>query len=263
MADSVERAAGLLERAFGAGEMSATSTQSLVATDNAARRIGSSLGEPGDGDDLLLATLLIDDSLSIGQISGGEESVIAGHRSCLDVLDDHGGPVLVHTRFLSSGGMFPFRQVSRAPRLDAENYRLSGSGTPLFLQSVITLGTVMAKVREERERSVAARAFTVIITDGEDNATERSEARHVSALVRDMFDSPDDHIIAGMGIGSPDVFRPVFRDMGIPEEWILTSPANADAIRRLFRRIAKSLQLAASGDDGWLQLEAGPVSDED
>lgn len=264
MAGSIDRAAGLLERAYGSGELSEGSTQALVALNDAASRIGSSLGEAAGGGEVLLATMLVDDSLSIGQIDGGVPAVITGHGSCLDALaEQQDASVLVHTRFLNSGTAFPFRALSTATRLNKENYTLSGRGTPLYLQSVITLGTVIAKVREERERGVLARAFTVLITDGEDNDSGAFESRHVRALVRDMLESPDDHIVAGLGIGNPDHFRLVFRDMGIPEDWIRSCPADAESIRRMFRRIAKLLQLAAKGDEGWLQLEAGPVVSDD
>jgi hypothetical protein len=147
--------------------------------------------------------------------------------------------------------------------LNTENYTLAGNGTPLYKQSLMTLGTVLTKVREERERGTNARAFTVIITDGGDNASGPVADHHVRELVSNLLESPDDHIVAGLGIGSPDYFEPIFRGMGIPSEWILTCPADAAAIRRLFRRIAKSLQLAAGGDAGWRQLEAGPVSGDD
>lgn len=262
MTDQGERAAGLLEGAFADGSLSKGSTQALLAAGQVGTEVGKALGDDtGDGD-LLLATLLVDDSLSIDLIAGGLSAVTQGHNYCLDALAEEArDSVLVHTRYLNRGSLSPYRPLAEAPRLSIENYHLL-ENTPLYRQSVLTLGTVMAKVRQERERGRQVRAFTVILTDGEDNASGSVASVHVRLLMRDMLDFSDDYIVAGLGIGQPERFKPIFRGMGIPENWILTAPADAGEIRKLFRRIAKSLQLAATGDDGWLQLEAGPAPDE-
>lgn len=261
VADHRDPAAGLLERAFGDGFLSTESTQALLVAGEISSEVGEALGDAAaDGD--LLATILVDDSSSIGEIANGPSAVSQGHNYCLDALREEArDKVLVHTRYLNTGGLSPYLPLAEAPRLSPENYQARGK-TPLYQQSVLTLGAVMAKAQQQRERGGRVRAFTIIITDGEDNASGSVGAEHVRFLVADMLDFSDDYKVAGLGIGQPERFRPVFRGMGIPETWILTAPANADEIRKLFRRIAKSLQLAASGDAGWLQLEAGPVPDE-
>lgn len=262
MADGAEQAADLLQRAYASGELSAESSQALIAAGDVGREVGQALGSRGQRDELLLVTILNDDSGSIMAISGGADAVCQGHNHCLDALNqEEGAGVLVHTRYLNSGSLSSYQQLSAAVRLDAGNFNAAGGSTPLYRQSVLTLGAVMAKVQEEKAAGRRVRAFTLIITDGGDNASGELTAGHVRFLVRDMLDFSDDYIVAGMGIGSQRFFQKVFRQMGIPESWILTADSSPEEIRKLFRKIAQSLQLAASGEAGWLQLEAGPPSD--
>lgn len=264
MAEDSGRVGDLIEGAYAEGELSRRSTQALASIgDQVGVQLARALGdqEPKD-DDLLLAAILIDDSPSIGSIVGGAEAVMQGHNYCLEALEDElPSDILVLTRCLNAGTLWPFRGLIPAPRLSPENYGLKGD-TPLYQESVLTLGAVMAKAREERQRGRRVRAFSLIVTDGENYASNAVTAQEVSFLASDMLEFSDDYKVAGMGIGSPERFRTVFRSMGIPEDWILTAPASAEQIRRLFRRIAKTLRLAASGDDGWRQLEAGPPPDD-
>jgi hypothetical protein len=261
MAKEVDRGAGLLERAYADGELSEESSQALVTAGDIAAEVGRALGAPGGREKLLLVTILVDDSSSIKSI-GGADTVRLGHNHCLDALSKESGTeTLVHTRYLNAGTLSAFSPLDRATRLSSENYRPRAEITPLHKQAVITLGAVMAKVREERERARQVRAFTLLVTDGADNASGNTTTQDVRSLVRDMLEFSDDHIVAGMGIGSDAYFRPIFTAMGIPDNWILTSDATPEEIAKVFRRVAKSLQLAAGGGDtGWLQLEAGPVS---
>jgi hypothetical protein len=259
-----DRAADLLEGALREGELSAESGRAIVAAgENVGAELSRTLGAETSGDgDLLLATLLIDDSPSIGMIEGGIEAVIHGHNYCLAALaDELPSDIVVLTRLLNAGTMCAYQPLATAPRLSPENYQLRPS-TPLYRESVMTLGAVMAKAREQRQLGRRVRGFTMLVTDGEDNASGTVTAEQVAFLVRDMLELWDDYKVAGMGIGEELRFKPIFRAMGIPENWILTAPASAEDIRKLFRKIAKSLLLAASGDEGWRQLEAGPVSDD-
>lgn len=260
MAGEVKRAAHLLERSLAEGDLSKESAQALIAAGAAGAEVGKALGETEGTGDLLLVTLVVDDSASISSIKGGAAAVISGHNHCLEALEEERETaVLIHTRYLAGGSLSPYSDLTLAQRLSLENYRPNTNSTPLFRQSVLALGAVMAKVREQKERGRRVRAFTLLITDGEDNASGSTNAPHVKLLVKDMLEFSDDYIVAGMGIGPPARFRPIFRSMGIPEGWILTADASPEEIRRLFQTIAKSLQLAVSGDAGWLQLEAGPA----
>jgi hypothetical protein len=260
----IERAADLLGRAYADGELSEGSTESLRTVGNIASEVGNALGVSGEDSNLLLVTILVDDSSSILDAPYGTDAVCLGHNLCLDVLQRASGGrnVRVHTRYLNEGGLSPYLDVAGATRLSPTNYRPAVPKTPLFRQTVLTLGAVFAKVREEREQGSHVRAFTLLLTDGSDNASGDISSEHVRFLVQDMLNFSDDYIVAGMGIGSPDYFRRTFSGMGIPKGWVLTPDATAESIERVFReKVEPSLKLAAGGDEaGWAQLEAGPPS---
>jgi hypothetical protein len=123
--------------------------------------------------------------------------------------------------------------------MTSKNYEAS-QGTPLYDQSVVLLGSVLAKAQEFTRNGVVARSVTLIITDGADLHSRRSSAKDVAALVGDMTRS-EAHIIAAMGIsdGTTD-FRAVFREMGIEDRWILTPGNNPSEIRKAFQVFSQS-----------------------
>jgi hypothetical protein len=52
--------------------------------------------------------------------------------------------------------------------------------------------------------------------------------------------------------------------MGIPSDWIFTPDSTVEELRADFRKLARSLRLAASSEAGFRQLVAGgPGSDDD
>lgn len=260
MSDSFERATHLLQQTYAEGEISEGSKDALVAVGDVGVEVATSLGSDITGDELLLVSLLVDDSVSVGPYA---HAVINGHNLALDALDS-GNPaqVLVHTRYLNEGVLSPYTPLAEAARLSALNYRAIGGLTQLYRQSVITLGSVMAQTRELVARGARVRTFTLIITDGADNASEPLiSAGHVKFLVGDMLRLNTNHIVAGMGIGDEKYFREIFAAMGIPVGWILV-PQNTEAdIRVKFRTIAAKLKLATS-EAGFLQLSAGPGFDD-
>src|SRR5262250_2064121 len=85
-----------------------------------------------------------------------------------------------------------------------------GSVPPLYDQTVVLLGTVLAKAQEFADNGVPVRTVTLIITDGADEHSRRATAQTVATLVQDMQQA-ETHIVAAMGIedGSTD-FRRVF-----------------------------------------------------
>lgn len=259
MGQEIDRVAGLIGRMHESGALSPDSTQALFATGRAVQAIRYGLGHGSSADELLLATILVDDSPSIEhQIAAIQQ----GHGAMLDALapEHANSDVLVHTRAFNGGVLSPYEPIEHATRLSDRNfsrYTLQ-EGTPLYLQSLLTLGIVMTKAREEEERGAEVRTFTLIITDGEDNMSAFTTADHVSVLVKDMLEFSTNHIVAGMGIGGRGYSR-TFMSMGIPERWIFPASASVDALREVFRRIASALQLATS-EDGFRQLGAGPAS---
>ena len=95
------------------------------------------------------------------------------------------------------------------------------------------LGTVLAKSQEFALSGVPVRTVTLLITDGADVHSTRASARHVASLVEDML-MAETHIVAAMGIDDGDTdFRAAFREMGIPDAWILTPGNSAGEVRLL------------------------------
>jgi hypothetical protein len=113
-------------------------------------------------------------------------------------------------------------------------------GTPLYDQTLILLGTVLAKAQEFSDNGVPVRTVTLIITDGADAHSLRADAQSVASVVGDMLKA-ENHIIAAMGIDdSYTDFRTVFKEMGIRDEWILTPGDSDSEIRQAFQVFSQS-----------------------
>jgi hypothetical protein len=262
MSENIERAAGSVEALYRSGALSDDAKDALLVVPSVADKLAAGLGETSTGDELLLAVILVDDSTSVA-INMTEIRV--GHKLMLEALRDESfdTDVQVQTRALNRGVLSPYKSLIRAMPLTEQNY--SGSRlvpeTPLYLQSLLTLGTVMVKAQEEEERGVSVRTFSLIITDGEDNKSGTVGASHVRALVTDMLEFSTSHIVAGMGVGEKVDYRKIFLSMGIPEGWIFTPGTSVDKLRDKFHKIAHSLTLAASSEAAFAQLAPGPPSD--
>ncbi len=264
MDDEVERAAGLLERLYRDGDMSEEAKQALLRAAHAPKQIGTGLGyEPTSARDMLLVSVLVDDSTSIGSLVS---DIHYGHSIMLDALREESTgstEIQILTRALNRGLLSPFRELSRAMQLTPQNF--SGASqvprTPLYLESLLTLGTVIAKAKEQDERGASVRTFTLIVTDGQDNASGTIGAEHVRPVVIDMLHFSTNHIVVGMGIGEHHDFRRTFEAMGLSRDHIITSGATKDDLRRYFRQIAQSLTLAASSPNAFYQLASGPLPD--
>ncbi|NKB18463.1 MAG: hypothetical protein HC770_11235, partial [Pseudanabaena sp. CRU_2_10] len=134
----------------------------------------------------------------------------------------------------------PYCPLPQAIRMDTQNYN-PNLGTPLYDQTVVVLGTVLAKAQEFADNGVPVRTITLIITDGADAGSMKASAKTVAAIVRDML-AAENHIVAAMGVddGGQTDFKRVFKEMGIRDEWILT-PGNSDTeIRQAFQVFSQS-----------------------
>lgn len=260
MSSEVERTTRPLAQLYDAGELDDKPRAALEAPSIKAAILGG-LGEVSAADELLLATVLIDDSVSIAP---NMAEIRRGHNMMLDALrvDESTADVRAQTRALNYGILSPYRPISEAMRLNATNFgdrQVSPAGTPLYQQSLVTLGTVIVKAREEAARGAKVRTFTLIITDGEDNRSVDTTAGDVRLLVTDMLEFATNHIVAGMGVGEREGidFHEIFRAMGIQQRWIFSSAADIATLREAFDEISHSLRLAASSETGFLQLAAG------
>lgn len=254
--NSTRKANSLFRTAFEEGSLSEESLQALTVVDIGAQ-IEAGLGVSVDqvqSSEVVLVTMMIDDSGSI-RFGSNTERVRDGHNEVLRSLmnSKQSGNILVHTCYLNGTILFPYIPLTTPgqnngktvyypnPQLvmmDSNNYNPM-LGTPLYDQTVVLLGRVMAKYQEFTDNAVHARTVTLIITDGADEHSNARRAADVAQLVGDMLG--ENHIVAAMGIddGSTD-FRKVFREMGIRDEWILTPGNTASEIRKAFQLFSQS-----------------------
>lgn len=232
----------LFQSAQAEGLLSQHSLQVLDIFD-IGNQIQAALGTPVEevtSSEVVLVTIMPDDSSSI-QYSHNVQAVRAGHNTVLDALassqqKDH---ILIHNRYLNGQILYPYGPLEQAVRMDNQNYN-PRLGTPLYDQTVILLGTVLAKTQEFADHGVPVRTVTLLITDGADYGSTKATAHSVAALVNDML-MGENHVIAAMGIddGHTD-FHHIFTQMGIRPEWILTPGNNQRDIRQAFQVFSQS-----------------------
>ena len=239
----------LLEDAHQTGALSAKSLAALDVVDVGAQ-IQAGLGVTIDdvaASEVVLLTMMPDDSQSIAA-ANNTDAVKDGHNYVIEAMlrSKQSGEVLAHTRYLNGDVLFPYNALQHAVQMTSANYNPC-HGTPLFDQTVVLLGTVIAKAQELAQAGIAVRTVTLIITDGGDYGSQRCRAADVAAIVQDML-AQENHIVAAMGIndGSTD-FKKVFKSMGIPDRWILTPGNSASEIRRAFQVFSQSAVRAAAG----------------
>lgn len=249
----------LFQTARNEGTLSAESFQALDILDIGAQ-IQAGLGIAVDdvmASEVVLVTIMPDDSGSINY-SKNAAAVRAGHNTVLDALltTKQQDSILVHNRYLNGDVLYPYCALNQAVRMDSKNYDPS-QGTPLYDQTVVLLGTVLAKAQEFSDNGVPVRTVTLIITDGGDAHSTKASAKTVRSLVQDMLRT-ENHIIAAMGIddGYTD-FRQVFQDMGIRDEWILTPGNNQAEIRKAFQVFSQSAVRASQSAGNFSQSGLG------
>ncbi|UQA59639.1 hypothetical protein [Polyangium aurulentum] len=241
------------------GALSAEALAALAAADLGAQ-IQAGLGVAVDdveASEVVLVTVMPDDSGSIAA-AGNTQAVREGHNAVIEALaaSKQKDGILAHTRYLNGHVLYPYRPVAQAERMTAKNYDPS-LGTPLYDQTVVLLGTVIAKAQAFAQSGVPARSVTLIITDGADAGSYRSKASDVKAIVRDML-AAEQHIVAAMGIDDGSTpFRDVFRAMGIEDRWILTPRSDASEIRKAFRMFSQSAMRASQQGGGFSRTAAG------
>ncbi len=250
----------LFETAHAGGDLSDNSLQSLTVDADIGAQIQAGLGIACDdvpASEVVLVTMMPDDSHSI-RAAGNAKTVREGHNLVLDALGgaSQAGEILAHTRYLNGHVLFPYRPLDDAVRMTTRNYK-PGLGTPLYDQTAVLLGTVLAKAWEFEDNGVPVRTVTLIITDGDDVCSTRQTPAAVRSIVEDMQRN-ECHVIAAMGIhdGSTD-FRTVFRDMGIPDRWILTPGNSATEIRSAFQVFSQSAVLMSQQAVAFPQAVAG------
>lgn len=250
----------LLQGAKEDGDLSKTALDALTINADIGAQIQAGLGiAPDDvpASQVVLVTIMPDDSGSI-HFAGNTDLVREGHNIVYDSLktSKQKGGILAHTRYLNGFVLFPYRLLDDTDEMTSANYEPM-LGTPLYDQTAVLLGTVLAKTREFEESGVPVRTVTLIITDGGDCDSHVQTPKSIKAIIDDML-KRENHIIAAMGIedGSTD-FRKVFKGMGIPDQWILTTKNTEKEIRKAFQMFSQSAVRASQSSALFSQALAG------
>lgn len=259
MSQSAPNLNDLFQTARDEGLLSIASYQSLDVFDIGAQ-IQAGLGISVDdiaASEVVLVTIMPDDSGSI-QYAGNAATVRAGHNTVIDALasSQQRDSILVHNRYLNGAVLYPYCPVSQAIKMTEQNYD-PNQGTPLYDQTVILLGTVLAKAQEFADQGVPVRTVTLLITDGGDVSSCRATAQTVRSLVKDMLRA-ENHIVAAIGIDDGETdFRQVFRDMGLQDQWILTPGNGHKDIREAFQLFSQSAVRASQSAGNFSQTYLG------
>jgi hypothetical protein len=251
----------LVEGAYIDGELSMESIEVLRRSE-VAKLLPSGLGSDSAKDaEILLVTIVADDSDSIRQRKA-TKAIREGHNRLVALLRESPSSehVFVTTRFLNGTIINPFVRVQKAVLLDERNYSEANfGGTPLHHQAVVTLGTVMLQTQVLEQEHCRVRSITLIISDGEDSMkymnvpTYSSTAAEVAFIARDMSKTGN-HLLAAYAVGDDKSLISEFLKMGIERKWVLTSP---DALGSLLE-FAKAAVTASLGQKQFEQLLLGP-----
>ena len=246
-------------------------TANTINFDDLGETINDALGVSVDdvtASEVVLVTMLIDDSGSI-RFAGNTDAVRTGHNVVLDALgkSKQDDSIIVMCRYLNGTQLYPYMPLKQATRMDAGNYNPNG-GTPLYDESITTLGAVIAKSQDFLDNGIACRTVTLIVTDGADAGSYR-DAPDVKRFVSDMLRA-ENHIVAFMGIfdgqkdangnpipGTGTDFEQVATEMGIPKEWILTPGNTESEIRKAFAVFSQSAQRASQNATAFSQQAMG------
>lgn len=138
-----------------------------------------------------------------------------------------------------------------------ENYQPSGS-TPLYDNTIMLLGSVIAEVQKAKNDNRFARAGILIVSDGKDEGSSYT-AEDARKIVQDMIKSEDRHTIAFMGIRYENVdFYAIANSMGIYDvdihnpnpqkriKRIITPESDPKAIRRAFNLVSRTMLVPGS-----------------
>lgn len=260
MSSSIQNVASLLASAQTNGALSPQAASAL-AVPVVGAQIADGLGvgvDDVEASEVVLLAILIDDSGSI-QFAGNSQAVRDGHNLCVDSLKatKQKDGILGHCRYLNGKVLYEFRPIERAEQMTTKNYRADG-GTPLYDQTVVILGTVLAKAQEFEDAGVPCRTITVIVTDGADAGSHRQSSTSVRTIVLDML-RKERHIIAFMGIKDEDGvdYEFIAQEMGIPPEWILTPNSDSHSIREAFRMVSQSAVRASQTAGSFSQTALG------
>lgn len=249
----------LFRTAHEQGDLSGQSLQVLTVID-VGQQIQAGLGISAlnvQASELVLVAMMPDDSGSI-RFAGNAQAVRDGHNGVIDALmaSKQRHAIMTLTRYLNGFILNQWGLLEHAQKMDSSNYD-PNKGTPLYDQTVILLGSVMAKALEAKENGQVARTVTLVVTDGHDEHSVRNRPSDVASVVHDML-MAETHIVAAMGVddGTTD-FRRVFGEMGIPDQWVITPGNTPKEVRRAFQVFSSSAVRASQGAASFSQTALG------
>lgn len=206
-----------------------------------------------EASEVFLLTLLVDDSGSI-RFGQNAQAVRDGVNTVYQALSESksAAEILSSCRYLNGQVLDAYTPIDTATHLDSKNYNPNG-GTPLYDESVVTLGTVVAKTHEFENAGVPVRTVTVIVTDGADAGSRAQTPGTVKSIVQDMLRA-ENHLVFFVGIDdSYTDFRQVADSMGIPKEFVLTPGNSPSEIRAAMMVVSRSVVRASQGGAGFSQ----------
>lgn len=187
------------------------------------------------GSEALLVQILLDDS---GSVEPFQKNIVDGYNLILDSLSKtkKKETILITCTMLNRGLSFPFQYLLQTKKMMSLN--CSGA-TPLYENTILTLGQALVKAQEFRDAGINTRTWTLIVTDGQDTENDQSSNLYkIGQLVADMR-KQEIHRVMAMGIGDED-FQEIFLKMGISQDCILTVEKTEQEIRRAFTLASQS-----------------------
>jgi hypothetical protein len=244
MSQSSPNVSQLFKTAQQEGTLSPQAAKTLQLVDVGAN-IQNALGIPAfnvQASEVVLVTMYIDDSGSI-RFASNSQAVRDGHNLVIDSLikSKQGDNILVHTKYFNGTILYPYCPIKDAIKMDTHNYDPNG-GTPLYDETVMMLGTVMAKAQEFADNGVPVRTISLVMTDGHDEHSRKIKSpSQIAPVVKNML-MQENHIVAAMGIddGGCTNFTEIFKEMGLEDRWILTPGNTEKEIRSAFSLFSSS-----------------------
>lgn len=215
---------------------------------------------PIEADEVILVSVLIDDSQSIG-FHDNAEAIIEGHNNVIESLKGSTSKsnILFRTQYLNGYVLNDWVLLKNAQKMSEENYRHDGM-TPLYDASVVMLGSVLAEVQKAREKGKDARSGSLIVTDGKDEFSKECSAEDVSVLTqwmtRNNTEEYVEHAVAFMGIeGDKDIsYEKVSKAMGIgldSKKWLIRPGTDPMGIRRAFFTFSREMGFQIAKNNRW------------
>lgn len=185
-----------------------------------------------DSTTVLFTAVLIDDSYSILE-AGNIDGVRDGHNVAIEELKGAiQAPIIrLKTQYMKGYVLNDWLPLDECRDMNQANYEPDG-GTPLYDSTIVLARSLVDQVTRAKTETFTPSSRILIVTDGEDQGSNHSEAdvREVLSSVQ----SQGVHAIALMGIdnGYTD-YHAVAKSMGIKK--VITPTSDGRSIRRAFQ----------------------------